>query len=68
MFVATCGNYDNFTMLQDSVHWFWPIEKTFAHWATSNHSLRRRAEHHFSPVPHAAYGKLLVDFITTNML
>lgn len=68
VFVATCGNYDNFTMLQDSVHWFWPLEKTFAQWATSNHSLHRRAEHHFDTETHTEFGKLLVDYITKNNL
>jgi hypothetical protein len=68
VFVATCGNYDNFTMLQDSVHWFWPLEKTFARWAFSNHGSHRRAEHHFDTETHAEFGKLLVDYITKNKL
>jgi len=68
VFVATCGNYDNFTMLQDSVHWFWPKERTFANWAFKNHNSHVRAEHHFDAETHAEFGKLLVDYITENKL
>ena len=68
VFVATCGNYDNFTMLQDSVHWFWPRDKTFAQWAFSNHRLQKRAEHHFDAETHTEFGKLLVDYVTKNKL
>jgi hypothetical protein len=67
-FVATCGNYDNFTLLQDSAHWFWPKERTFAEWAFKNYNSNKRAEHHFDSKTHTEFGNLLVDYITKNNL
>ena len=67
-FVSTCGNYNNFKLLQNSTHWFRPLEKTFAQWAISNHSWNLRAEHHFGTETHTEFGKLLVDYITKNNL
>jgi hypothetical protein len=68
LFVATCGNYENFTLLQESTNWFWPTELTFEQFAFKNHVLSKRVENHFDKTPHEEFGKLLVDYITKNSL
>jgi hypothetical protein len=67
VFVATCGDY-TFPLLEDSNHYFWPEEKTMHDFCLKHFPNHQRQDQHFDEVPHAAFGKLLVDYITKNQL
>jgi hypothetical protein len=67
VFVATCGDY-SFPLLEDNGHYFWPEERTMHDFCLKHFPNHQRQQQHFDEVPHAAFGKLLVDYITKNQL
>lgn len=68
VFVNTCGKYQ-FTMLDNGTKNFYKLSsENFYDWAKINHPNEGRKNNHLSPVPHQAYGALLVDYIRENIL
>jgi len=54
--------------LEESAHYFWPEERTMHDFCLKHFPTHQRQQQHFDEVPHAAFGKLLVDYITKNQL
>ena len=68
VFVNACGEYQ-FAMLDNGTKNFYKLSsESFYDWAKINHPNEGRKNNHLSPVPHRAYGDLLVDYIRENIL
>jgi hypothetical protein len=68
LFMNTCGNFQ-FEMIDNAILNFYNLEiDSFYIWALANYKAEHRANNHFSPIPHAVYGKLLLDYVVKNKL
>lgn len=68
VFVNTCGEYQ-FAMLDNGTKNFYKLSsESFYDWAKINHPNEGRKNNHLTPIPHQAYGALLVDYICENIL
>jgi len=68
IFVNTCGHRE-YKTLDTTIKNFYKLNtETFYEWAKINHVNEGRRNNHFNPVPHAAYGDLLVDYIVKNII
>jgi hypothetical protein len=68
LFVNTCDNYQ-FKKIDNLTPNYYNLEsESFSSWALTHYKSEHRANNHFSPVPHSAYGKLLFDYLINNKL
>lgn len=68
LFVNTCDNHQ-FKKIDNLTPNYYNLEnESFSSWALTHYKSEHRANNHFSPVPHAEYGKLLLDYVVKNKL
>lgn len=68
VFINTCGNYQ-FKIMDNSIPNFYKLStESFYDWGKTNYADEFRKNNHFSPIPHTAYGNLLLDYIVKNIV
>lgn len=68
LFVNTCSNHE-FDLIDSAVPNYYQLaDNSFYTWAVANYKQEHRLKNHFSPIPHAAYGDMLFDYVAKNKL
>ena len=68
LFVNAVDSFESGTVYGDTLNFYKLSNESFFKWALEMYPSEHRANNHFSPIPHAEYGKLLLDYIVKNKL